>query len=106
MAVVLHRDTKQIIRSANTADYRDGNWLINPDMSRVRGVSQRYWKVIGNEVYAMTAAERIVVDNELAVDERRELESILKEVAVGLSRLGSTETEISAAVSSALTKNR
>ena len=30
MANVLHRITKQYLKSVNTPDYMDGNWLINP----------------------------------------------------------------------------
>jgi len=61
-ANVLNRASKQYIRSANTPEYPPGQWVINPDLSSVVGVPRRYWKITGDIVSPMNAAERQVVD--------------------------------------------
>ena len=43
MAAVLNKTTLHYLPSANTPDYLDGNWYINPDMSAVNGVPSKYW---------------------------------------------------------------
>jgi hypothetical protein len=47
----------------NTPDYDTGTWLINPDLSAVAGISQQYWKVVGDTVVPMTAQEQAAVDS-------------------------------------------
>jgi hypothetical protein len=68
MADVLHKTTFRFMKSVNTADYLDGNWLINPDMSAIEGVPQKYWKVVGETVVPMS-------DEEIALVEAEELEN-------------------------------
>ncbi len=58
MANVLNRTTKQYIASAHTPDYDPGDWIINPDMSAVSGVPSKYWKITGDTVSEMSAAEK------------------------------------------------
>ena len=67
MASVINKTTFKFLGSENTPDYLDGNWIINPDLSAVAGVPQKYWKVVGNAVQPMTTAERLVVDQASAV---------------------------------------
>ena len=62
MADVLHRITKQFLRSVNTPAYDPADWIINPDLSKVENVSTRYWKIIGDTVSEMSQAEKDAVD--------------------------------------------
>jgi len=65
MADVLNRLTKQFLRSVNTPDYPEADWLINPDLSRVTGIPWRYWKIVGESVVEMTTEEKAIVDQPL-----------------------------------------
>ncbi len=58
MASVLNRTTKQYIASAHTPDYPVADWIHNPDMSAVSGVPSMYWKITGDTVSEMSAAEK------------------------------------------------
>lgn len=58
MASVLHRTTKQYIASAHTPNHDPADWIINPDMSGVAGVPSQYWKITGDTVSEMSAAEK------------------------------------------------
>lgn len=62
MADVVNRATKQHRISVNTPDFPVSEWIINPDMSKVRGLPMKYWKVVGDEVLPMTLAEQVAVD--------------------------------------------
>ena len=73
MADILHRTTRQLLRSVNTPDFvpawrkgepapTDGDWIVNPDLSAVADLPAKYWKLSGNAVLAMTQAERDAVD--------------------------------------------
>lgn len=61
MALVVNRETFQVIPLANTPDYPPEQWLINPVMPE--GVPYRYLKVVGDEIVEMSAEEKYVVDN-------------------------------------------
>ena len=62
MANVLNRTTKQYIRSVNTPDYPTEDWIINPDLTAVAGVANKYWKITGDVVSEMTSAEKDTSD--------------------------------------------
>lgn len=62
MATVLNRATKQLIPSANTADYPIASWIINPDLSAVAGFASKYWTITGDAVTLMTQAQRDAID--------------------------------------------
>lgn len=64
MANVVNKTTTQYITSVHTPDYDSADWLINPDLSGVSGVDQKYWKVSGSPpaVVEMSQAEKDVVD--------------------------------------------
>lgn len=66
MADVLHRQTLELRRSVNTPDFPSEDWVINPDLSAVANVAQRYWKLTGDVVSEMSAEEKSVVDAALA----------------------------------------
>ncbi len=58
MMNVLNRTTLEYIKSANEAIYPTASWIHDPDMSSVSGVPSRYWKIVGDAVQEMTAAEK------------------------------------------------
>lgn len=62
MATVLNRTTKQLIHSANTPDYPESDWIIEPDLSAIVGFSSKYWVIAGDIITLMTQAERDTVD--------------------------------------------
>jgi hypothetical protein len=62
MADVVNRSTVQYLHSVNTPDYSDVFWIINPDLSALIGVPQKYWKVVGDTVVEMTVSEKNAVD--------------------------------------------
>ncbi len=73
MAHVLHRTTKQWLKSVNTPDYPSGTWSITPSgwaALEASAVPTMYWKITGthpNEtVSEMSSGEKDTVDNETA----------------------------------------
>jgi len=62
MADVLNRTTLQYLRSVNTPDFPVLDWVINPDLTAVVGVPQKYWKLTGDIVSEMTQPEKDAVD--------------------------------------------
>lgn len=58
MATVLHKTTKQLIRSAHTPNYSAADWFHNPDLSAVEGVPSKYWAPGTNPVREMTTEEK------------------------------------------------
>ena len=62
MANVLNRTTLVYIESVHTPDYSPVEWLINPDLSLVRAVPSRYWKIEKDTVLEMTQPEKDAVD--------------------------------------------
>ena len=57
MSTAVHKTTFQVIEDANTPEYASNDWLINPDLSRVRDVDKKYWYLKDGELHQM--------DNEL-----------------------------------------
>jgi hypothetical protein len=66
VANVINRITFEFRESVNTPDFDPADWIINPDLSAVAGLSRHYWKVVGDTVQPMTAAERRAADRTLA----------------------------------------
>ena len=62
MANVLNRSTKRYMKSVNTPDFPEEDWIINPDLSAVSSTPQKYWKIVGDAVLEMTTEEKAVVD--------------------------------------------
>ena len=62
MANVFNKITSVYLRSVNTPDYLPSEWIINPNLSNVSGIAQKYWKAVGESVVEMDAAEKDVVD--------------------------------------------
>jgi len=65
MSQTLNRTTKQLIDYANTPDYLETEWIINPDLSTVQSLPVKYWKIEGDNVLEMTQQEKDDVDNAL-----------------------------------------
>lgn len=66
MASVLNRTTLQFIPSANTPDYPESEWIINPDLSYVEGVDKKYWVLYGDSIREMS--------DEAKEDKRRQVD--------------------------------
>jgi len=64
MSNVIHRTTTPIDyrKRMNTPDFPSGTWLINPDLSALSSVAQKYWKVVSETVVEMTQTEKDAVD--------------------------------------------
>ncbi len=62
MANVLNRTTKEYRQSVNTPDFDPVDWIINPDLSAVQGVSNRYWVITGDTITEMSQAEKDALD--------------------------------------------
>lgn len=67
MANVLNRVTKEYLTSVNTPDYSESYWVINPDLSNVHGVPNKYWKITGNTITEMDQDEKDAVDAALQI---------------------------------------
>ena len=59
MANVLNRSTLEYRKSVNTPEYDPAQWLINPALPLCE---RKYWKILEDFVFEMTAAEKAVVD--------------------------------------------
>tara|TARA_R100000808_G_C2065207_1_gene94954 strand:- start:83 stop:613 length:531 start_codon:yes stop_codon:yes gene_type:complete len=80
MSVVINKQNFQRIASANTAEYREGDWWINPiepDCDR------KYWKNDNGTLAEMTSAEKQQIDDaELIaakIERKAEVQAELKE---------------------------
>ncbi len=62
MADVINRTTKQYLKSVNTPDYPTEDWIINPDLSALGSVAQKYWKIVDDTVVEMDAGEKVTED--------------------------------------------
>lgn len=59
---VINRTTFAYLANVNKDQYDSKDWLINPDLSGVAGVLQKYWKVVADTVVEMDDSEKTVVD--------------------------------------------
>lgn len=78
MSSVINRTTLAYKTSVNTPDYSETEWIINPDLSGVSEVPQKYWKIVGDDVVEMDQAEKDAVDAAIAEQARLAVESMLK----------------------------
>ena len=64
MGAYLHRTTKQYFQSTSPASLPEAlvNYIDNPDMSAVEGVSSKYWIVTGDIVTEMSQVEKDTID--------------------------------------------
>lgn len=69
MADVIKRATLQYLRSVHTPDFPVVDFVINPDMTPVSGVLQKYWKLSGDDLSEMDETEKQAVDAAETSDE-------------------------------------
>jgi len=62
MANVLHRTSKQFIKSVNTVKYPPTTWIINPDLSGITERESKYWNINGDQVTDMNVTQKDAVD--------------------------------------------
>ena len=62
MGLVINKTTFAVLKSVNTPDYPEADWLVDPDLSSVEGVDQKYWKIAGGQVVEMNSTEKAVVN--------------------------------------------
>lgn len=78
MADVLSRTQPyRLLRSVHTPDYPAIDWIIEPDLSAVRGFDPKYWTVSGDTVSLLSQAERDAID---AAEQTAKLDSIADEL--------------------------
>ncbi len=66
MSAVLNRTTKEFHGSAHTPNFPVADWIINPDLSAVRGQPKKYWKISGDRVSLASASEQSDIDDAIA----------------------------------------
>jgi len=63
MANVLNKTTFKYLTSVNTPDYPTSDWVHNPDLSAVQGISKEYWAIDAyGDVVEMSQSEKDDVD--------------------------------------------
>jgi hypothetical protein len=72
MSNVLNRNTLEYITSVNTPDFPESEWLINPDMSSVADVPQKYWSIVDNNVVPMNPTEQVTKDTSILAEKEAE----------------------------------
>lgn len=90
MADYVHRTTKQYLQSISPNDLPEpiANYIENPDLSNVVGVSSIYWNINGDVITEMSQAEKDAVDTALLSTSRDaeiqaeidELESVMRQL--------------------------
>lgn len=59
MATVLHRTTKQLLKSAHTPNYPSNLWIHDPNLSAVSDPGNpKFWVIEGDTVREMTSVEK------------------------------------------------
>lgn len=59
MANIINRTTGEYRTSVHTPDYDPAVWIVNPDLTAVAGVDQRWWTVDGDSVREQIDAEKL-----------------------------------------------
>jgi len=58
MSTVLNRTTKELIASADTPQFPESEWIINPDLSAVQGYRPDFWCIEGDSVFLLPESMR------------------------------------------------
>jgi len=80
MSIALNRKTKEILESVSTPDYQDNpDWIIIKCSplgidKKLPTCDKKYWKIVGDDIIEMTAAEKQVVDDAEALAQKQALE--------------------------------
>lgn len=87
MGNYLHRTTKQYLQSVSPNDLPESlvNYIEEPDLSAVAGVSSIYWTITGDVVTEMLQAEKDAVDAQILSDVRDGTANTLDDVE-GINR--------------------
>ena len=75
MGKYLHRTTKQYLKSVNTPDYPESDWIINPTLPNC---DPKEWVIEGDVVRETTQSEK---DAKIAEEETKRQEMKTKETA-------------------------
>jgi len=62
MSNVLNRRTFQFLESVSTHKYPKTDWIINPDLSAVKDVPKKHWKIAGDVITKMKKPERVALE--------------------------------------------
>lgn len=74
MSTVFNRVTLERRDGVPADSYAPAQWLVDPDLSGIVGVPDEYWKVVGDTVVEMAAAEKAAVDaQQLGVAKKEKL---------------------------------
>lgn len=114
MAAVINRITKELKLSVNTPDYPPESWIINPDLSKVKGFDQKYWKIDADNVVLASESERSVIDLgeeearktavvDATMDESTPLGGVIKQLRADLAAFTKSQREIRDAISTSAT---
>jgi len=75
MATVVNKTTFQVIESVHTPDYRNGEWLINPD---IPDAPKRHWRILNGNLRLKTASQRAAADAEFLAEMKEDKKNGLK----------------------------
>lgn len=62
MSDVVHRVKKAFRKSVDTSRVSSVDFIINPDLSGVIGVPNKYWNIVGDTITEMSQPEKDAVD--------------------------------------------
>lgn len=68
MSTVFHRTMLERRENVSAASFDPAVWLADPDLTPVAGVSDEYWKIVGDSVVEMTPAEKAAKDAQLLAE--------------------------------------
>lgn len=103
MAKVFNRISKVFLKSVHTPDYSSNpEWLIDPDLSLVEEIPQKYWKVIegtgdgyndGYGLFEMSQFEKATVDSDQVNSRLRNLKQRIISFGTPHAKVASTSWE-------------
>lgn len=86
MSTVVNKRSFEVIEHANTPEYDPAEWLINPDLSRVRGVDKKYWYIKDGQLHEMDAdLKRKLDDASLGEIKAKAIQQVEEETRLMLS---------------------
>jgi hypothetical protein len=58
----INRQTGQFVANVRSPGLNSRDWIINPDLTAVVDVPEKYWRIDGDRIVEMDAREREVID--------------------------------------------
>lgn len=99
MSIAINRNTKKILNNIYTGFLNPVEWLINPDLSAVSNLKQKYWKLVGDSVVAMNDTEKAQADiDELNDIKNIKINKVVKEIEAFFKTRYSGSTQLSMTV--------